>query len=1042
MQQLVFIPLTKVDYEKRQVWGWGTVEQPDRSGEIMDWQSSRPYFERWSSLSKERSGGKSLGNLRGQHNDKIAAGRLIALELDDERKGAWVGAEVVDNNEWEKVIKGVYTGFSIGGKYANRWPDALSGLWRYTADPSELSLVDAPCVPGATFQMVKADGVETVLHKAGTEGLKTLLDTPTPDDPPAEIAIPSANPAAGVPAAVQVAERTPDPFPVGNKPESIPPTPKVLTHHRESAPLTAVASAVSEKSERTKGVLTMSKVKVVAPIEPSALAKRGKVFARALQKGLQAGEVSPYILSDALPVLKSLAAYLAKEDVKDTAEAAQKLVEAAKEQAAKGEIDAGLLNNVANTLGTMVEMVEELESEVEDEDGFEDANDPEAEDESDELAADAEDIAEAVEDAVEEVSEKAWTEDELQKKRAKKPSGRSADARAGMFASMRDQGVYDPRKTADPVKAGANSSGKKRKPKKGVYRPRSERVASMERSEGAPPMTKGNQPMPTTPPAAVPISAYLQPGAAIEKVLPDFVQALTVRDLKKAHALVGGSQEAFDQAVSMAGHKVLTEMGLTWNNRNRIPAASTSNPDDLAKAITAGDAPGINLIPLVQLMLPVYSGIGSRIPMRQPRTGSNQATWRSLIGFSNEGANAASTMSVAEASTGTAMIESFQTYNAAYRDATVNDKVTLKSTFTMRGYDDPLQIAIMNSLAFMLGVRERNLLYSNVAALGAPTGVAGTPSATGGTLAASSGSHYTVKVTALSGRGFTNGDKGGVSTVGETDAGAATGIVTTGSTSSIAVTWTPVRGAVAYNVYISSGSGSAVRWVATTGRTAFTITAYPGSGNDAPATDTTANANGYNGLFSWAQLTSVYGVSTPTPKSFVNVAGGALTATQGGITQINQVLSELWSNWKIAPTLAVMSPATRYAITSKLLGLNNAATYRIDISAERGGFTGGMFVGALTNPFASEAGGGIPRTIDLQANPYMPDGTILILSETAPYGTARNSRVFEVEQLIPFTYFPLAQTTLEYPFALTASEVPLCYHPSAQAAVVGFDVNA
>ena len=39
-----------------------------------------------------------------------------------------------------------------------RWPDPDTGLVRYTADPHEISLVDLPCVPDATFDVVK-DGV-------------------------------------------------------------------------------------------------------------------------------------------------------------------------------------------------------------------------------------------------------------------------------------------------------------------------------------------------------------------------------------------------------------------------------------------------------------------------------------------------------------------------------------------------------------------------------------------------------------------------------------------------------------------------------------------------------------------------------------------------------------------------------------------------------------------------------------------------------------------------------------------------------------------
>ena len=69
-----------------------------------------------------------------------------------------VAAKIVDDDEWRKVTEGVYTGFSQGGRYVKRWPDPDTSLIRYTAEPHEISLVDLPCLPDATFEVVK-DGV-------------------------------------------------------------------------------------------------------------------------------------------------------------------------------------------------------------------------------------------------------------------------------------------------------------------------------------------------------------------------------------------------------------------------------------------------------------------------------------------------------------------------------------------------------------------------------------------------------------------------------------------------------------------------------------------------------------------------------------------------------------------------------------------------------------------------------------------------------------------------------------------------------------------
>ena len=152
----MFIPITKVDAVRRLVYGVATAEIEDRAGEICDYATTKPLYEKWSEEIAKSSGGKSLGNLRAMHGP-IAAGKITAITFNDEEKQIEICAKVVDDTEWEKVQEGVYTGFSQGGTYEKRWTDA-DGRIRYTAAPHEISLVDMPCLPQATFEMIKADG--------------------------------------------------------------------------------------------------------------------------------------------------------------------------------------------------------------------------------------------------------------------------------------------------------------------------------------------------------------------------------------------------------------------------------------------------------------------------------------------------------------------------------------------------------------------------------------------------------------------------------------------------------------------------------------------------------------------------------------------------------------------------------------------------------------------------------------------------------------------------------------------------------------------
>ena len=154
----LFIPITKVDVARRLVYGTIAEEVPDKSGEIMDYETARPEFEAWSAEIARASSGKSAGNLRAMHGS-VAAGRLDKIVFDDKEKRIGTVAKVVDDTEWNKVLEGVYTGFSMGGKYKKRWRDPKRpDLTRYTPEPMEVSLVDNPCIPSATFEVVKDDG--------------------------------------------------------------------------------------------------------------------------------------------------------------------------------------------------------------------------------------------------------------------------------------------------------------------------------------------------------------------------------------------------------------------------------------------------------------------------------------------------------------------------------------------------------------------------------------------------------------------------------------------------------------------------------------------------------------------------------------------------------------------------------------------------------------------------------------------------------------------------------------------------------------------
>jgi hypothetical protein len=174
----LFIPITKVKVDQRLVYGTATAELPDRDGEICDYATTKPLYEKWSSDIEKASDGKSLGNVREMHGNS-AAGKLTSIAFDDPGKRIEVCAKVVDDAAWTKVLEGVYTGFSQGGRYVKRWRDEGAGLMRYTAEPVEISLVDLPCLPDATFDIIKADGVVERRHFKTIEESRIVIEPST-----------------------------------------------------------------------------------------------------------------------------------------------------------------------------------------------------------------------------------------------------------------------------------------------------------------------------------------------------------------------------------------------------------------------------------------------------------------------------------------------------------------------------------------------------------------------------------------------------------------------------------------------------------------------------------------------------------------------------------------------------------------------------------------------------------------------------------------------------------------------------------------------
>jgi phage head maturation protease len=158
----LFADITKFDSAQRLVWGYASTETRDAQGEIVKREAieaALPAYMRF-------------GNIREMHQPS-AVGVATAAELDD--RGLYVVAKVVDAAAWEKVVAGVYKGFSIGGRVMTRDADDPSVITGCSI--SEISLADRPANPECVFDLWKADKAPvTTVAKVGARHSKADLE--------------------------------------------------------------------------------------------------------------------------------------------------------------------------------------------------------------------------------------------------------------------------------------------------------------------------------------------------------------------------------------------------------------------------------------------------------------------------------------------------------------------------------------------------------------------------------------------------------------------------------------------------------------------------------------------------------------------------------------------------------------------------------------------------------------------------------------------------------------------------------------------------
>lgn len=368
-----------------------------------------------------------------------------------------------------------------------------------------------------------------------------------------------------------------------------------------------------------------------------------------------------------------------------------------------------------------------------------------------------------------------------------------------------------------------------------------------------------------------------------------------------------------------------------------------------------------------------------------------------------------------------------QNKSATYFQFGLSDEVTWSAFFAGQGFQDVRELSQTSTMYSSFLAEERMTLYGRgtsangySGAVAAPTTVAVTPSTTGGALAA--GTTYHVWVASSTGYG----------TSVATDSGAVT---TTGTTGSITVAWTPVVGAVGYQVFFgSTGTAANAFFVANVGAyagaftNATTVTTaaitlvgpVPSTGATAPTADTSTQAVGYDGILPIC-LASSSGYQA-------NIAGKFSSTNPG--TELQTALVTMYNNNLARPKQILANVQDRKQLSDLLKG-SSSTGFRITIDADgQAGHQIGQIVSGIQNE-------GIGDMVDLDVHPYMPQGVMPILTHQLPFPNSQISNCWEYRNVQDYMGISWPQMQFSYDFSTYWFGCFFCHAAPWQGAIYG-----
>lgn len=442
-------------------------------------------------------------------------------------------------------------------------------------------------------------------------------------------------------------------------------------------------------------------------------------------------------------------------------------------------------------------------------------------------------------------------------------------------------------------------------------------------------------------------------------------------------------------------------------------------------------------------LFPVLTPLRNKIP-RVPGNGGTATNWVAVNGINTSALRGF----VPEGRRNGTISTSVVPKSASYAGIGLEDSVTFEAEYAAENFENIRSTTAQRLLwATMIEEELAILGANNSLALGTPVLATPTFSATGGVLTAAP---YYVNVVALTLHGLqasslasglpgqvtvTSADGSGTYTYGGGNSAPSTQgtVTTTGSTSYLTLSCTPVVGAVAYAWFVSTTTGHARLQAITSLNVAKIGAAALSTTSQDVATltsDQSQNTLAFDGLLSQAFKSGSGAYVNTLATDTTDYAGTKLTSDgAGGINELNAMFQDRWDNFKLPVDEIWVNSQEALSITK--LVLTGASTYpimsrRIDES-EIANITGGTRVRSILNNFAMNGKG----DVSINIHPNLPAGTILGVTWSLPYPVNEVPNVIEMKLRRDYYQMEWPLRTRKYESGVYFDGVLACYFPPA-----------